>query len=208
MWEQLHCKRKERKKKIRPAVDSLPHSSSRSLFFLSFFVSLFFQLHTWHSLALIRTTPHWLALDHTSVNILFYVLPPLTRLCPMNSDTPPSPPTLLFYFSSSYLYSSLSKGGGSGGGVYWTNKPETMWSNQSQLSLPLPPLSCKVCTTADSSLAELSVSCSHSTAFISLMIISDNRRDYSETHQPQIYIYAFCTWVLGTTNCSQFIYCI
>ncbi|KAG7231185.1 hypothetical protein INR49_012016 [Caranx melampygus] len=24
------------------------------------------KLHTWHSLALIRTTPHWLALDHTS----------------------------------------------------------------------------------------------------------------------------------------------
>lgn len=54
---------------------------SLSLLF-SFFVSLFFQLHTWHSLALIRTTPHWLAPDHTSVNILFLCSPPLCGCVP------------------------------------------------------------------------------------------------------------------------------
>lgn len=82
-------------------VDSLPHSSSRSLFFLSFFVSLFFQLHTWHSLALIRTTPHWLALDHTSVNILF-----------LRSPLYGCVPHMQLSLSCFSLYSSHSQGGG------------------------------------------------------------------------------------------------
>lgn len=65
-------------------LSMLSHTHHLALFFL-FFVSLFFQLHTWHSLALIRTTPHWLALDHTSVNILILCSPLYSAVCPIYS---------------------------------------------------------------------------------------------------------------------------
>lgn len=179
---------KEKKEKKNQTCCRFSPTLLISLSFLSLFFC--FPILSAPHLAFLGSHSHYATLAGTRPYISEYPV-----LCSSSFNSAVSheqwhpPPTLLFYFSSSYLYSSLSKGGGSGGGVYWTNKPETMWSNQSQSSLPLPPLSCKVCTTADSSLAELSVSCSHSTAFISLMIISDNRRDYSETHQPQIYLY-------------------
>ena len=67
-------------------IDSLPHSCSSRSFLFPSFPSFFLspiQLHTWLSLALTRTTPLWLALDRTSVNILLFTFcPPLLFLKP------------------------------------------------------------------------------------------------------------------------------